>query len=54
MATVQTAVERERDYDGSTDEECENLTQPSTLASGKTEYVVLIGDIASRPIMLHE
>ncbi|XP_038257589.1 DNA repair protein XRCC4 isoform X3 [Dermochelys coriacea] len=33
MATVQTAVERERDYDGSTDEECENLTQPSTLAS---------------------
>uniref|UniRef100_A0A8C8RVA7 DNA repair protein XRCC4 n=1 Tax=Pelusios castaneus TaxID=367368 RepID=A0A8C8RVA7_9SAUR len=33
MATVQTAVERERDYDGSTDDESENLTQPSTLAS---------------------
>uniref|UniRef100_A0A452H5H5 Uncharacterized protein n=1 Tax=Gopherus agassizii TaxID=38772 RepID=A0A452H5H5_9SAUR len=33
MATVQTAVERERDYDGSTDEESENFAQPSTLAS---------------------
>lgn len=33
MATVQTAVERERDYDGSTDEESENFSQPSTLAS---------------------
>ncbi|KAM9139054.1 DNA repair protein XRCC4 isoform 2-T7 [Pangshura tecta] len=33
MATVQTAVERERDYNGSTDEESENFAQPSALAS---------------------
>ncbi|XP_074851469.1 DNA repair protein XRCC4 [Carettochelys insculpta] len=33
VATVQTAVEAERDYNGSTDEESENLTQPSAFAS---------------------
>ncbi|XP_065406245.1 DNA repair protein XRCC4 isoform X6 [Chrysemys picta bellii] len=39
MATVQTAIEREKDYDGSTDEECENLAQPSTLASAPSATV---------------
>lgn len=39
VATTQMATGRENDYDGSTDEESENLAQVS-LPSGRTECIV--------------
>lgn len=50
VATAQMAAEGENDYDGSTDEERENLTQAS-LSPGKTERIVF-GNITDRPITL--
>lgn len=38
---VETTAEREDDYEGSTDEESEPLTQPS-VALGKTKYIVFV------------
>lgn len=50
VATTQMATDRENDYDASTDEERENLTQAS-LPPGETECIVF-GNITDRPVTL--